>query len=256
MLLNKMRRKLLVGNWKMNKLNSEAKEFALASVPFAALAKENNIDIGVCPTYLSLATVKEFASKDMIVGAQNCHFKESGAFTGEISIPMLKELGIDWCLIGHSERRTYDNETNEKCNLKIKALIANDMVPLYCVGETLAEFEKGQTKAVVGAHIREGLADLTSEQVKDLVVAYEPVWSIGTGKNASSQIAQDICSFIRGILKDMFGQVAEEIRILYGGSVKPVNVKEYLSCPDVDGALVGGASLKIDSFEELVRNIL
>ena len=240
----------------MNKLCSEAKEFALASVPFAALAKKNNIDIGVCPTYLSLATVKENASKDMIVAAQNVHFKESGAYTGEVSIPMLQELGIDWVLIGHSERRTYDNETNEKCNLKIKALIANNMVPLYCVGETLEQFEAGQTKAVVGEQVRVGLQDLTAEQVKDLVVAYEPVWSIGTGKNASSQIAQDICSFIREELRALFGNVADEIRILYGGSVKPVNVKEYLSCPDVDGALVGGASLKIDSFEELLTNIL
>ena len=240
----------------MNKLCSEAKEFALASKPFAELAKKNNIDIGVCPTYLSLATVKENASKDMIVAAQNVHFKESGAFTGEVSIPMLQELGIDWVLIGHSERRTYDNETNEKCNLKIKALIANNMVPLYCVGETLEQFEAGQTKAVVGEQVRVGLQDLSAEQVKDLVVAYEPVWSIGTGKNASSQIAQDICSFIREVLREMFGGVADGIRILYGGSVKPVNVKEYLSCPDVDGALVGGASLKIDSFEELLTNIL
>ena len=245
-----------MGNWKMNKLNCEAKEFALASVPFAALAKENNIDIGVAPTYLSLATVKENASKDMIVAAQNVHFKESGAFTGEVSIPMLKELNIDWVLIGHSERRTYDNETNEKCNLKIKALIANGMVPLYCVGETLEEFEADRTKEVVGEQVRVGLADLKAEEVKELVVAYEPVWSIGTGKNASSQIAQDICSFIREELRKLFGDVADEIRILYGGSVKPVNVKEYLSCPDVDGALVGGASLKIDSFEELLKNIL
>ena len=240
----------------MNKLNSEAKEFALASKPIAELAKKNNIDIGVCPTYLSLATVKENASKDMIVAAQNVHFKESGAFTGEVSIPMVKELGVDWVLIGHSERRTYDNETNEKCNLKIKALIANEMVPLYCVGETLEEFDAGRTKEVVGTQVREGLKDLLPEQVKDLVVAYEPVWSIGTGKNASSQIAQDICKFIRDTLRDMFGDVADEIRILYGGSVKPVNVKEYLSCPDVDGALVGGASLKIESYEELLTNIL
>ena len=240
----------------MNKLNSEAKEFALASVPFAELAKKNNIDIGVAPTYLSLATVREFASKDMIVAAQNVHFKESGAFTGEVSIPMLKELNIDWVLIGHSERRTYDNETNEKCHAKIAALLANTMVPVYCVGETLAEFEAGRTKEVVGAQVREGLADFSPEQVKDIVIAYEPVWSIGTGKNASSQIAQDICGFIRDILREMFGDVADGIRVLYGGSVKPVNVKEYLSCPDVDGALVGGASLKIDSFEELLTNIL
>ncbi len=251
-----MRRKLLVGNWKMNKLVSEAKEFALASRDLAKKAKENNIDLGVCPTYLSLQTVKENASKDMIVGAQNVHFKESGAFTGEISIPMLKELGIDWSLVGHSERRTYDNETDEKCNLKIKALLQNQMVPLYCVGETLNEFEAGQTKEVVGRQVRVGLKELAAEDVRDIVIAYEPVWSIGTGKNASTEIAQDICKFIRDVLREMFGDVADGIRVLYGGSVKPENVKAYLSCPDVDGALVGGASLKIDSYEALLNNIL
>ena len=251
-----MRKKLLLGNWKMNKLASEAKEFALASVPFAALAKKNNIEIGVAPTYLSLATVKEHASKDMIVAAQNVHFKESGAYTGEVSVPMLKEFGIDWVIIGHSERRAYDNETNEKCHDKMAALFANDMVPVYCVGETLAEFEAGKTKEVVGTQVRDGLKDFTPEQVKRLVVAYEPVWSIGTGKNASSEIAEDICGFVREELRKMFGDVADEIRVLYGGSVKPVNVKEYLSCPNVDGALVGGASLKIESFEELLTNIL
>lgn len=251
-----MRRKLLVGNWKMNKLVSEAKEFALASRDLAKKAKENNIDLGVCPTYLSLQIVKENASKDMIVGAQNVHFKESGAFTGEISIPMLKELGIDWSLVGHSERRTYDNETDEKCNLKIKALLQNQMVPLYCVGETLNEFEAGQTKEVVGRQVRVGLKELAAEDVKDIVIAYEPVWSIGTGKNASTEIAQDICKFIRDVLREMFGDVADGIRVLYGGSVKPENVKAYLSCPDVDGALVGGASLKIDSYEALLNNIL
>lgn len=251
-----MRRKLLLGNWKMNKTSAEAKEFALLSKPLAEKAKLNNIDLGVAPTYLSLATVKENASKDMIVAAQNVHFKESGAFTGEVSVPMLKEFGIDWVLIGHSERRAYDNETNEKCNLKIKALVANDMVPVYCVGETLNEFEAGDTKKVVGAQVREGLKDLTKEDVKRLVVAYEPVWSIGTGKNASTEIAEDVCKFVREVLKELFGEVADEIRVLYGGSVKPENIKAYLSCPNVDGALVGGASLKIESYEALLNNIL
>ena len=251
-----MRRKLLMGNWKMNKLASEAREFALASRDLAKKAQAHNIDLGVAPTYLSLSVVKENAAKEMIVASQNCHFNDHGAFTGEISIPMLKEFGINWSLIGHSERRTYDNETNEKCNLKIKALIANDMVPLYCVGETLNEFEANRTKEVVEEQVRVGLKDLTSNEVKDLVVAYEPVWSIGTGKKASTEIAQDVCKFIRDVLKDMFGAVADEIRILYGGSVKPENIKAYLSCPDVDGALVGGASLKIDSYEALLNNIL
>ena len=251
-----MRRKLLLGNWKMNKLASEAKEFAVASRDLAKKAEANNIDLGVAPTYLSLATVKENAAKTMIVAAQNVHFNDHGAFTGEVSIPMLKEFGIDWCLIGHSERRTYDNETNEKCNAKIKALIANDMVPVYCVGETLAQFEANQTKEVVGEQVRVGLKELNADQVKNLVVAYEPVWSIGTGKNASTEIAQDVCKFIRDVLREMFGNVADDIRVLYGGSVKPENIKAYLSCPDVDGGLVGGASLKIDSYEALLNNIL
>lgn len=240
----------------MNKTSSEAKEFALETKSLVELASKNNIDIGVAPTYLSLAAVKENADKRMIVAAQNCHFKESGAFTGEISIPMLKEFGIDWVLIGHSERRAYDNETNLKCHDKIKALLANDMVPVYCVGETLDEFEKGLTKEVVGRQIREGLEGFKAEEVKRLVVAYEPVWSIGTGKNASTEIAQDVCHFVREVLRELFGAVADEIRVLYGGSVKPENIRAYLSCPDIDGGLVGGASLKKESYEGLLTNIL
>lgn len=239
----------------MNKTREEAKEFALASFDLVKVAHENNIDVGVAPTYLSLCAVKKHGP-DMIVAAQNVHFKENGAYTGEVSIPMLLELGINWVIIGHSERRAYDNETNEKCNLKIKALLANNMVPVYCVGETLKEFEEGKTNAVVEVQVREGLKELTKEQVKHLVVAYEPVWSIGTGKNASKEIAESVCGFIREILKDLFGEVSEEIRILYGGSVKPENVRAYLSEKDIDGALVGGASLKVDSFAALVNNIL
>lgn len=251
-----MRRKLLLGNWKMNKTIAEAKEFALASKELADIANQHHIDLGVAPTYLGLEAVRNNASKSMIVAAQNVHYNPNGAFTGEISIPMLKEIGIDWVIIGHSERRAYDNETNQKCNQKIVALIKEDMVPVYCVGETLQQFEAGETKKVVEEQIRVGLSNLNAADVEHLVVAYEPVWSIGTGKNASQEIAQDVCGFIRGVLKDMFGDVAAEIRILYGGSVKPENIKSYLSCPDVDGALVGGASLKIDSYRQLLNNIL
>ena len=240
----------------MNKLSSEAKEFALETKALVDLASKNNIDIGVAPTYLSLAAVKQNADPRMIVTAQNCHFNDHGAFTGEISIPMLLEYGINWVLIGHSERRAYDNETNFKCHEKIKALLANKMVPVYCVGETLDEFEAGKTKEVVSAQVKEGLEGFSKEEVKELVIAYEPVWSIGTGKNASTEIAQDVCGFIRDILRELFGEVAEEIRILYGGSVKPENIKAYLSCPDIDGGLVGGASLKRESYEGLLTNIL
>ena len=251
-----MRRKLLLGNWKMNKLAAEAKEFAVASKPLVAKARANKIDIGVAPTYMSLATVRKYAAKNMIVAAQNVHFNEKGAFTGEVSIPMLKEFKINWVILGHSERRTYDNETNEKLNAKMKALIANDMVPVYCCGETLEQYEAGLTKEVVKEQIVKGFEGITEEEAKKVVVAYEPIWSIGTGKNASTEIAQDVCKFIRKVLKSCVGKAASKIRILYGGSVKPENVKAYLSCPDVDGALVGGASLKIDSYEGLLKNIL
>ena len=250
-----MRRKLLLGNWKMNKTRDEAKEFARSAFDLVDLAHENNIDVGVAPTFLSLRPVIKHGPV-MIVAAQNVHFKENGAYTGEISIPMLQDIGVDWVIIGHSERRAYDNETNEKCNLKIKALLAADMVPVYCVGETLAQFEAGETRKVVEEQVREGLKDLTKEQVGKLVIAYEPVWSIGTGKNASKEIAEDVCGFIRSILKELFEEVSEEIRILYGGSVKPENVRAYLSEKDIDGALVGGASLKVESFAQLVNNII
>ena len=163
------RRKLLMGNWKMNKLAAEAKEFAVASKELAKEAKAAHIDIGVAPTYLSLAATRKAAAKSMIVAAQNVHFNEKGAFTGEVSIPMSKEFGINWVILGHSERRAYDNETSEKCNKKMKALIANDMVPLYCVGETLEEFEAGRTKEVVGEQIRKGFEGISEEEAKNEV---------------------------------------------------------------------------------------
>jgi len=237
----------------MNKTMAESKEFAIASVELNEFAKANNIDIGVAPVYLSLETVRK-ANPDLIVAAQNCHFEDHGAFTGEISIPMLKELGVNWVIIGHSERRTYFGETNEACNKKLLVLAQNDMTSIYCVGETLAQFEAGQTKDVIAEQVKLGLAGLTSEQMKKVVIAYEPVWSIGTGKNASKEIAEDICGFIRSLVKEMFGDVSEEVRVLYGGSVKPENVKDYMAQPDVDGALVGGASLKVDSFKQLIAN--
>ena len=250
-----MRKKLLLGNWKMNKTVSEAKEFALQTAELVKFAEEHNVLVGVAPTYLCLDAVKNNTS-GMIVAAQNCHFEDSGAYTGEVSIPMLKDLGITWCIIGHSERRTYDNETNEKCNKKIVKLVHNNMVPVYCCGETLSQFEAGETKNVVESQIREGLANLCEKCISKVVVAYEPVWSIGTGKNASKEIAEDICKFIRDILRDMYGNAADEVLILYGGSVKPDNIQAYLSQENVDGALVGGASLKVESYEAMLHNLV
>ncbi len=250
-----MRKKLLLGNWKMNKTVLEAKEFACKTEELVKFAKEHDVLVGVAPTYLGLDAVKS-NSKGLIVAAQNCHFEDHGAFTGEVAIPMLKELGIDWCIIGHSERRTYDNETNEKCNKKIVKLVENDMVPVYCCGETLAQFDNGETKAVVEEQIRVGLANLNKKDLAHVVVAYEPIWSIGTGKNASKEIAEDICKFIRETIRSMYGDVADDTLILYGGSVKPENIQAYLSEADVDGALVGGASLKIDSYEAMLHNLV
>lgn len=251
---NMARKKLLLGNWKMNKTIAEAKEFAIASLPLTTYASEHHIDIGVAPVFLGLDIVKK-TNPHLIVAAQTIHELDKGAFTGEISVPMLKEIGITWSLVGHSERRTYNAETNPSCNKKVLRLVQEGFVPVYCVGETLGEFEAGKTKAIVEEQVRVGMAGLTVAQAEKVVVAYEPVWSIGTGKNASKEIAQDVCGFIRHILKDMFGASSEAIRILYGGSVKPNNVKEYLSQPDIDGALVGGASLAVDSYSELVKNI-
>lgn len=239
----------------MNKTIGEAKEFALASLELLKFAESKNIDMGVAPTYLGLDIVKK-TNPRMIVAAQNCHFKESGAYTGEISIPMLKEIGIDWVIIGHSERRTYDNETSEKCNLKILELLKNGMVPVYCCGETLEQFENNRTAEIVKEQIEKGLLNVSKEDVVKVVIAYEPIWSIGTGKNASKEIAENVCALIRSLIADKFGaDVAEKVRILYGGSVKPINIKEYMSMKDIDGALVGGASLKVESYKELIENI-
>ena len=239
----------------MNKTRAEAEAFAKESVELLKLASANNIDIGVAPTFLSLCKVRK-TNPELTVAAQNVHYEDHGAFTGEVSVPMLLDLGVTWCLVGHSERRTYFAETSETCNKKLKVLVANKMTPIYCVGETLEEFEAGKTKKVIEEQIKVGLNGLTSEEVKGIVIAYEPVWSIGTGKNASTEIAEDICGYIRELVREGFGEIAEEVRILYGGSVKPENVRAYLSEKDVDGALVGGASLKVDSFRALIENII
>lgn len=251
-----MRKKFLMGNWKMNKTSTEAKEFTSSVNELLDLASSKNIDIGVAPTYLSLEVVRDNTPKDFIVASQNVHFKSSGAYTGEISIPMLLDINIHSSIIGHSERRTYDNETSEKCNLKIKELLANDMQVIYCVGETLDEFNNNKTSDVVREGLEVGLKDLDVSKLDNLVIAYEPIWSIGTGKNASKEIAENVCALIRSILGELFSKdVANKIRILYGGSVKPNNIKEYMSMDNIDGALVGGASLTVESFKELITNM-
>ena len=251
-----MRNKILVGNWKMNKFSSEAKTFVKEIEEMAVVAKENNIIVGVAPTFLSLEAANSNAVTP-IVAAQNCHFEDSGAFTGEVSVPMLVDLGVKYCLVGHSERRQYFAETNETCNKKLLKLCANKIVPIYCVGETLAEYEAGTTKDVIKEQLVAGLANVAAEDVATMVIAYEPVWSIGTGKNASSAIAQDICGFVRETVASLYGsEVADKVLVQYGGSVKPNNIKEYLNQKDIDGALVGGASLQVASYIEMIKNLL
>ena len=252
-----MRRKLVLGNWKMNKTVSEAKEFALNAKDLGKLAKQNKVDMGICVPYIDLAPVKKILKNSLIVGAENCHELDHGAYTGEVSIPMLLDLGITWCIIGHSERRTYYNETSEACNKKILALLKNNMVPVYCCGESLETYEEGKTKEFVKEQIIKGFKDVSKEDAAKVVIAYEPIWSIGTGKNASKEIAEDVCKFIRKIIKDLYDtKTSNKVRILYGGSVKPNNIKEYLYCDNIDGALVGGASLDVNSYKELLTNLL
>ena len=248
-----MRDKLIIGNWKMNKTISETKEFVRSLHKLEVLAYEKGIRIGIAPSYLSLPLLVKKARSSTIY-SQNVHFEKSGAYTGEVSIPMLLDIKVSGSLVGHSERRQYDNETDAKCLKKIQGLLDNNLQAVYCVGEVLSDYENGKSKEVVKKQLIDGLTGLVGDFSK-LVIAYEPVWSIGTGVNASVEIAESLCGFIRNEIKKIFcPAVAEKILILYGGSVKPENIKEYLGSENIDGALVGGASLKPESFEGLIRN--
>ena len=250
-----MRKKVLIGNWKMNLLNSDTKKFINDVNSEVKIANSKNIIVGIAPTFLSLATATSMNS-DLLICAQNVNEHDSGAFTGEISIAMLQEIKVNYSLVGHSERRQYYNETNASCNAKIKKLFSNQMIPVYCVGETLNEYETLKTKDVVKTQLIEGLKDVSAQDVSKIIIAYEPVWSIGTGKNASVEIAEDVCKFIREVIESLYNkEVAEQVIIQYGGSVKPNNIAEYLKQTDIDGALVGGASLKAESFLEMIKNL-
>ncbi len=251
-----MRKKLLVGNWKMNKNVLEAKEFVLNAKEIFEFAFANELEIGIAPTYLCLETVKNNALKKLLVLSQNVHCEDKGAFTGEVSAKMLKSINVDGSIIGHSERRMYDNETSLKCNKKIKVLLDNELMPIYCVGENQQEFDDNLTKEVIGKQIQEGLKDLKEEELSRVVIAYEPIWSIGTGKNASCEIAQDVCNFIRNQVAKLSYNASLQVRILYGGSVNPNNIKNYLFQNDIDGALVGGASLQVESFSKMVHALI
>lgn len=213
------------------------------------------VEVVVCPPFISLTAVHEVMKGSNIgLGAQNVYWEEKGAFTGEISAPMLTSAGCAYVIIGHSERRTYFGETDATVNKRIFAALAEGLIPIVCVGETLEEREQEQTFDVIRRQVQEGLAGLSADQMASIVLAYEPVWAIGTGKTASPEQAQEVHAFIRNLLKDLFGDAtAEATRIQYGGSVKPDNVSELMGQPDIDGALVGGASLKAESFEKIVK---
>ncbi len=248
-----MRRPFICGNWKMYKTVSEALAFINEAKGLVADAKD--VDIGIGAPATALKSIADAAKgSNIMIGGENCHWEKEGAFTGEIAPGMLVEAGCDFVIIGHSERRQYFGETNETCNKKAKAAIAAGLTVILCCGETLEEREAGKTTAVVTDHVKNGLAGFTPEEMKKIVIAYEPVWAIGTGKTATPDQAQEVHAVIRNLLTEMCGkEISEATRIQYGGSVKPENVKEIMSKPDVDGALVGGASLKADSFAKLVH---
>lgn len=253
-----MRRKMLAANWKMNLTPLEARQLvrALRAVldrEAAALARDR--DVLVAPPFISIpAVAQELAGSNIALGAQNMHFEEKGAFTGEVSAPMLRALGVTHVILGHSERRHLFGESDELINRKVRAAVAHRLVPILCVGETQAEHDAGRTTEVVLRQTLLGLDGLEAKEAARAIMAYEPVWAIGTGRNATPEQASLVHGAIRHVLSEHFGkETAETIRILYGGSVTPDNVDALIGSPDIDGALVGGASLKADSFARIVR---
>lgn len=250
-----MRIPLVAGNWKMNTTVDEAIELVDAMADgLEGIAKWAEIEIVICPPFISIPTLaEEFEDGPFALGAQNMHYEDKGAFTGEISPVMLADY-CEYVILGHSERRQYFGETDELINKKVKAALKHGLVPIVCVGETLAQHEAGQTEAVVTAQVKAVLAGLTPEQMRNVVIAYEPVWAIGTGKPATGRGANAVSGLIRQTVAALFGQsVADTVRILYGGSVTPANIAEFASQAEIDGALVGGASLKPQDFVKIVE---
>ena len=247
-----MRTPIIAGNWKMHKSVDEAVAFVKELAP--ALEPYTSVERVVAPVSVAVpGVVDALTGTEIKVSAQNVHWEDSGAFTGQVAPGMLKGL-VEYVIIGHSECRMYQNETDEMVNKKAKALLANGLKPIIAVGESLEQNEAGETASFVGGQVKGALDGITAAQMADVVIAYEPIWAIGTGKSASGEIANNIIGgTIRATLRELYGDVADTVRIQYGGSVKPNNMMEYMSQPDVDGALVGGASLQVDAFTELVK---
>jgi len=247
------RKYLIAGNWKMNKTASEAED--LVGEINTSVGSQTSVQVCVCPAFTALAKTSELVEQtEVFLGSQNMNAESSGAYTGEISAEMLRDLYVSFVILGHSERRQYYGETSTAINLKVLAAVQNNLKPIYCIGETLEEREAGQTLAVVRQQVREGLANFPTNSIEHLVLAYEPVWAIGTGKTATDEMAQEVHADIRQVLTEMFGESASaSVRILYGGSMKPDNAQGLLSQPDVDGGLIGGASLTSRAFCGIVE---
>ena len=246
-----MRKPIIAGNWKMNKTPAEAVELINELKPLVANAQATVV---VCPTFVCLPAAKAaLEGSNIHLGAQTMHFEPKGAFTGEITAEMLKEVGVEYVIIGHSERRQYYAETDETVNKKVKAALAAGLIPIICVGEFLEQREDGVTAEVVAMQTKLALKDLTPEQVASLVIAYEPIWAIGTGKTATSQDANETIGVIREAVREVFGSAADEVRIQYGGSMNPKNATELMAQPEIDGGLIGGASLKAEDFSKVVN---
>ena len=246
-----MRRKVIAGNWKMNMLPNEAIDYIQA---FEPMVKDAKAEVILCVPYTDLFyCLMNAQGTNIKIGAQNMHFAETGAYTGEVSGKMLKSIGVEYVIIGHSERRQYYNETDESVNKKIKAALENELKPIVCVGETLEQREAGITKDFVTTQVKNAFEGLEKEDAKKIIIAYEPIWAIGTGKTASKEDANEVCSWIREEIRSLYGDIADEIIIQYGGSVKSSNAKELFSMPDIDGGLVGGASLDAEDFSKIVN---
>jgi triosephosphate isomerase len=246
-----MRTPFIAGNWKMNKTVSEA--VTLVEELKASIDGVQSVEVAVCPAFIALTAVKPaLAGSAIKLGAQNAYFESKGAFTGEVSINMLTGI-VDYVIIGHSERRQIFGESDQLVNKKVQAVLANGLKPIMCIGETLAESEAGQTETVLERQTREGLANISNEDITKVTIAYEPIWAIGTGRAATAEDAQNRCAFVRAQVRAKYGDLADHLRIQYGGSVTPSNAKELLSKPDIDGALVGGASLKAPDFTAVVK---
>ncbi len=248
-----MKKFLIAGNWKMNKTTAEAVEFAEA---LKAKKLENAEDCAIMAPFTQLVELKKaLEGSGVKIGAQNVHFEPSGAYTGEISVPMLKEIGVDYCVIGHSERRQYFNETDDTCNRKLKALLENGIKPILCVGESLDIREAKGEQTFVAAQLFADLEGIYKDELKNIVIAYEPIWAIGTGKTATPVQAEEMCAFIKGIVSGMYEDpaVGDELMVLYGGSMKAGNALELLSQTDINGGLIGGDSLKVDNFATIAE---